>query len=221
MNIPCGLELLIEVKTLANPLTYLLNKSSRLAKKSDLVLLDYCYYCHDYISSCCSAHYPLLLLFTTATITTTRYYDYYYYNDYSSLFYFIIIIIDIIMLIIFYHHYHCRWSMIVIVSIIIVIIIPIVHTRVYQLCCYRHQYIDTSLLTENGRRPWRRSWRFNIGKSTGSHPHYIEVRRNWRTDVERTCLCLRLSSCNTGMLFNTPPCHAMDTHWRLVARSHV
>lgn len=98
MNIPCGLELLIEVKTLANPLTYLLNKSSRLAKKSDLVLLDYCYYCHDYISSCCSAHYPLLLLFTTATITTTRYYDYYYYNDYSSLFYFISLLLLLILL---------------------------------------------------------------------------------------------------------------------------
>lgn len=68
MNILCGLELLIEVKTLANPLTYLLNKSSRLAKKSDLVLLDYCYYCHDYISSCCP-------LFTTITI----YYCYHYY----------------------------------------------------------------------------------------------------------------------------------------------
>jgi len=68
MNIPCVLELLIEIKTLANPLTYLLNKSSRLAKKSDLMLLDYCYYCHDYISSCCC---PLS--------TITIYYCYHYY----------------------------------------------------------------------------------------------------------------------------------------------
>lgn len=104
MNIPCGLELLILGKTLANPLTYLLNKSSRLVKKSDLVLLDYCYYCHDYISSCCSAHYyyyllllSLLLLGTTITIIIMiilhyfilfHYYYWYYYVDHL------------------YHHYH-------------------------------------------------------------------------------------------------------------------
>lgn len=69
INIPCDLELLIKVKTLANPVTYLLNKSSRLAKKSDLVLLDYCYYRHDYISSCCC---PL-------PTTTIIYYCYHYY----------------------------------------------------------------------------------------------------------------------------------------------
>jgi len=55
--------------------------------------------------------------------------------------------------------------MIVIVSIVIVIIIPIVHTHVYQLRCYRHQYIDTSLLTEYGRRPLQRPWRFSIGET--------------------------------------------------------
>lgn len=39
MNIPYSLALLIGVQTFANPLTYLLYKSSRLAKKGDLVLL--------------------------------------------------------------------------------------------------------------------------------------------------------------------------------------
>lgn len=150
-----------------------------------------------------AAHYyllllPLLLLGTTITIISIM----------IILHYFISLLLLILLL--------C-WSslsslsssfvMIVSGSIFITIIISthiIVHTRVYQLRCYRcHQYIDTSLLTENGRRPWRRPWRFSIGKPTGSHPHYIEVRRNWRTDVERTCLCLRLSSCNTGTFFNT------------------
>lgn len=164
-----------------------------------------------------AAHYPLLLLFTTATIITTRYYDYYYYNDYFSLFYFISLLLLILLL--------CWSSLSSLSSSLVMIaisIVTIVHIRVYQLRCYQcHQYIDTSLLTENGRRPWRRPWRFSIGKPTESHSHYIGVRRNWRTDVERTCLCLRLSSWNTGTLFNTPPRCAMDTRWRLVVRSHV
>ena len=164
-----------------------------------------------------AAHYSLLLLFTTATITTIRYYDYYYYNDYSSLFYFISLLLLILLLC-----WSSLSSSLVMITISIVIITIVIHIRVYQLRCYRyHQYIDTSLLTENSCRPWRRPWRFNIGKPTESHSHYIGVRRKWRTNVERTCLCLRLSSWNTGTLFNTPPRCAMDTRWRLVVRSHV
>jgi len=146
-----------------------------------------------------AAHYPLLL-FTTATITTTRYYDYYYC---------IMIILHYFILFLYYywyyyvdqlyHHYYHRWSWL---SSFVIYHHHCPHIRVYQLRCYRyHQYIDTSLLTENGRRPWRRPWRFSIGKSIGSHPYYIGVRRNWCTDVERICLCLWLS-CNTGTLFN-------------------
>lgn len=176
MNIPCGLELLIEIKTLANPLTYLLNKSSRLAKKSDLMLLDYCYYCHDYISSCCSAHYPLLLLFTTATITITRYYDYYYYNDYSSLFYFISLLLILLL---------C-WSCCIIFIIIVIIIVvspwsssfPLSLSSSFPLSTptfINYVVIVINILT-------RRCWLSTVvgrysghdvsvsGKPTGSHP---------------------------------------------------
>jgi len=68
MNIPRGLALLIGMKTLANPLTYLLNKSSRLAKKSDLVLL--------LLLLLSWLHFILLLPTTTITLTTCYYYYY-------------------------------------------------------------------------------------------------------------------------------------------------
>jgi len=68
MNIPRSLALLIGMKTLANPLTYLLNKSSRLAKKSDLVLL--------LLLLLSWLHFILLLPTTTITLTTCYYYYY-------------------------------------------------------------------------------------------------------------------------------------------------
>lgn len=155
---------------------------------------------------------PLLLLDATITIIIMiilhyfilfhYYYWYYYYVDHLYR----------------YHHYHRRWSMIVIIFIVI-IIIPIVHTRrfnyVIDVIIYWHVAVD-----------WERSSAVTAAmtfqyRETDRITSVLHRNKKELTDVERTCLCLRLSSCNTGTLFNTPPCCAMDTRWRLVVRSYI